>query len=66
MSSPTIERAAEAVVEQGSRALDDRIAFKVSGQEKDEVKQAAEKLGLSMSQYLLELHRAAFRKLSRR
>lgn len=67
MSTTTIDRAAREVVDQGGRAaLDKTIAFKVSTGEKEEVRAAAETLGLSMSQYLLELHRAAYRRINRR
>lgn len=64
MTSPDIaetvpELAASEVVKGAPYKPDDKITFRVTSAEKLQMKEAAEKLGLSVTDYLLRLHRAA-------
>ena len=57
-TEPVIDQAAEKVVAGAPYKPDDKITFRVTSAEKLEMKAAAEKLGLSVTDYLLRLHRA--------
>ena len=54
-----IDQAAENVAAGAPYKPDDKITFRVTSAEKLQMKEAAEKLGLSVTDYLLRLHRAA-------
>ncbi len=53
------DKAAADLVAGGPYKPDDKITFRVTSAEKVEMKEAAEKLGLSVTDYLLRLHRSA-------
>lgn len=56
-----LDAAAESVVERAPYHPDSRITFRISKGERDDIRAAAEELGLNVTDYLLRLHRAAKR-----
>lgn len=56
---PVTTGAAESVIASGPYKTDSAITFRVTSAEKSEIRSVAEKLGLSVTDYLLRLHRAA-------
>ncbi len=58
-AGPVTTAAAESVVSSGPYKPDSAITFRVTSIEKSEIRSVAEKLGLSVTEYLLRLHRAA-------
>lgn len=60
MSVETVtDQAAADLVAGGPYKPDDKITFRITSAEKVEMKAAADKLGLSVTEYILRLHRSA-------
>lgn len=58
-AGPVTTAAAESVLASGPYKPDSAITFRVTSAEKSEIRTVAEKLGLSVTDYFLRLHRAA-------
>ena len=64
--SPALRRAlrdVEGLGENPPPQKDSAIIFRISGAEKEEIREVADHLGLSVSAYLLDLHRLARERL---